>query len=263
VIQIAKPDMTHGCDKRGAAHRQGFTLLELLLVIAIIALLAALLLPALSGARAHTLRASCANNLVQLGLASQMYTADNDGKLAENLPLAPAATNRWILGNMRNNGDATNQTLVRLSKFFPYSNQTPLYRCPSDTSRVSGFSRVRSYSMNSWMGSRYMETSSQSNNGYRTFVREAELAIAGPASLWLLVDEHENSIDDSWFQVTMDDSKPFASYPASRHNHSYGLMFCDGHAEAYTLRASGKEWAAQVRASDPDWVKLKLVTTVH
>ena len=55
----------------------GFTLLELLVVIAIIALLVALLLPALSGAMGRARSASCKNHLYQLGVALQMYVHDN------------------------------------------------------------------------------------------------------------------------------------------------------------------------------------------
>jgi len=242
-----------------------FTLIELLMVIALIAVLVALLLPALSTAQSQGRRAACLNNLKQLGLSGQLYCADNDGRLAENLPQGQS-TNSWVLGNMKYGNDATNQALIRQSKFYPYASQLSTFRCPADPSQIGGVSRVRSYSMNGWVGSRYMDSESHTN-GFRTFLRENEIAMARPSKLWLLADEHEGSIDDGFFLVTMDDSRPFASFPAVRHNRAYALNFADAHAEIFKLRSAELflpgSTMAQVSAKNPDWQRLKAVTTVQ
>jgi prepilin-type N-terminal cleavage/methylation domain-containing protein len=260
-----------GCGGRPGFAR-GFTLIDMLMVIAIIGILAALLLPALSGGKTKGQRAACLSNLHQLALCAQMYSGDNLGRLADNVPQGESAsTNSWVLGDLKVPSESTNQAFIRSGEFFAYGDNPTIYRCPADMSQTAGVPRVRSYSMNSWIGSRLMEGQpyAQAENspaaGYRTFITESEVAALGPHELWLMADEHERTIDDGWFLVTMDDSQPFASFPATRHQQGYALNFADGHAETYKLLDPATLAAAatgeEVSKTDSDWIRLKQVST--
>src|ERR1039457_6936253 len=141
--------------------KNAFTLIQLLVVIAIIAILAGLLLPALGRAKAKSQLSACENNLKQLAVAWVMYCGDNHGKLPSCVPYhLPIATNlsAWVLGNAQtapqdqNYGqldpgvvDATNANCITRGTLFPYAGSKAIYRCPLDGRTLNGVPYVRNY----------------------------------------------------------------------------------------------------------------------
>ena len=259
------PSKELGLAPQRANKARGFSLVELLIVISIIAILAALLMPSMAAARSRARQVSCQSNLRQLALCLPMYSADNGGKLAENVP-GSESPDSWVRGNMTRQQDMTNQLPIIQGKLYPYASHPNLYRCPADQAQLTGMPRVRSYSMNGWVGSRYMDKQSQPNR-FRTFVRDSELTAAGPATIWQIIDEHEASIDDAWFLVTMDNSRPFASFPSTRHALAYNLDFGDGHVQLCKLRDPQSRFFGQEGMSfsprNSDWLQLRQITTIQ
>ena len=80
--------------ERIPTRKRGFTLIELLVVISIIALLIAILLPALAAARKSAVNTVCGNNLHQIGIAYGIWGADNKGQYPEGQP-----PGRWAFGH--------------------------------------------------------------------------------------------------------------------------------------------------------------------
>lgn len=230
--------------------QRAFTLVELLVVIAIIAILAALLLPALSSAKAKTKRVVCVNNLRQLAVAWTVYNGDNNGNLPSCVPYhPPIATNlqEWVLGDAETIPqdpqygqleppavDATNLDCITRGTLYPYTKSPNIYRCSLDNREEDGMPYVRTYSMNNWMNgiSPYTWNSSL-DPSYHVYKREADLP--APARLFVFIDEDQASINDALFAVVIDPGFGMHDIPTRVHKPVYPLSFADGHAESFKI----------------------------
>ena len=236
-----------------------FTLIELLLVIAIIAILAAMLLPTLSRAKMKAQGIYCLNNLKQLQLGVIMYADESQEKFPEN-PGAGTGLNAWVAGVMTwdtstaPNLQNTNTYLLMAGEIGPYlAKNTGIFKCPSDVVLGARGPRVRSVSMNGFVGdvnNIANNIDGQTSHNWRRIMKTGDLAL-GAANTWIFLDECPDSINDGFFSVRMqpDASAKWTDVPASTHNGAGGFSFADGHSEI-------KKWqdgntAAPVRRKAP------------
>jgi len=203
--------------------RAGFTLIEILCVIAIIAVLAALLFPMYDQAQKRAHVTHCINNLKQLGSALQQYMADNDGRVP---PISPYHFDppNWcgtekIFGN----------TVIEKGSLWPYTRNKDLYLCPQDRGQeATGLKKVYdvevrkayplSYSMNGELCRRVSGIST-----WRNIKVDAE--VKRPSEVMMLIHELRTSINDGLFLWLGN-----GDVPGNVHNFGTTLSYCDGHA---------------------------------
>jgi len=246
-------DGTPECRRDPAAggwNSFAFTLIELLLVIAIIGILAALLLPVLSSTKANAQRTYCMNNLKQLAVAWTIYNGENGGRIPSCVPFYTRGiinSNVWVQGvscltnwpdpfGVVDAGvlDATNQNAIMRGVLFPGNKAVAIYRCPKDSREINGVPFVRSYSMNNWMnGIPYASWDKSKGLDTSNRLFETESIISTPSQLFVFIDEDASTINDAMFVTIMNPAEGFEDMPARRHVTGYPLSFADGHAESF------------------------------
>jgi prepilin-type N-terminal cleavage/methylation domain-containing protein/prepilin-type processing-associated H-X9-DG protein len=195
-------------NKISVQRRDGFTLVELLVVIATVAVLAAMLLPALAATHPDSQAFQCMENHRQLILAWQMYAEDNNDLLPPNdapyrtayytagstSPTDPAKNQwkNWVVGTMEQPQDAghPNELLDPHTLLSPYITNAAVYHCPADNYlNPNNVRRInpRSVSMNSAVGTIYY-----------THTVNAALAIGSPVQGGWLPGTAYNNNQNKW-----------------------------------------------------------------
>jgi hypothetical protein len=206
-----------------------------------------------------------------------MYPGDNNNLFAPNNPTAAASKGSWIQGSMNDDVatygqvtpgvmDSTNQLCLTTGTFWPYNTSVGIYHCMSDPATTGGIPKVRSYSMNGFVGTTHAASAQIGIAGlskFRVFLKPTDVLF--PSTTWYLIDEHEQSINDGFFLVDMTGQSAFKDVPATRHNRGYCLAFTDGHSEIFKLMDSRSRYPVPGNVNtpaNPDFGRLQSVTTV-
>jgi type II secretory pathway pseudopilin PulG len=233
----------------------GFTLLELLLIVGVLALLLSVMIPGMSKSVLTSRAFQCLNNNRQLCNAWRMYADDNrdrivyasdDGTGTSNPLNQYAWTSSHMDFNPNNRGNWDTNYDIAVRPLWPYTGRNAsIYKCPSDQSYVvvSGLGsrpRVRSMSMNLYLGGFAGTDGAPFVTPYRIYLKTTDLTSPGPAKTFVFLDQRSDAINWGNFFVSMAGYYPpnpaayeFQDLPGMYHDLGAGFSLADGHTELH------------------------------
>ena len=226
--------------------KEAFTLVELLVVIAVIAILAALLLPALAAAKMQAYRINCVSNQKQLILAWTIYAGDNGERLVLNggtNTTTSAKAPLWVFGGNHGSADTLTNRLYLVGPtyalFAPLLPGERIYKCPADKSlwpwNASGkmVQEMRSYAMNCYVGTAGLILPVTVNTAsYRIYTKSSQLNADSPVNRFVFMDVNPANICTPAFGVDMA-LGTWIHYPSGLHRKRGVMAFADGHVEVH------------------------------
>jgi len=209
---------------RFVLHETGFTLIELLVVIAIIAILMAIIMPALNRAREMGKRASCLNNVKSLALAWTLYCSDHDGLMPSATGTAQSGWVHGLTGAYQTRPtEAPMQDQIaalRAGELYRYTSMDKVYRCP-----VAKRQEMRTYS------------AAPSMNGYSPENAPTEKSLNRLRQLstqLVFIDDHGENWDAMWY-IFFKAPRWWNPVPM-RHGAGTVASFADVHAEFHVWK---------------------------